>query len=160
MVANKQKKEKLLLKLDKEMKEELLMGIQREITGEMCDHKKNYKGYKARKCRENLLERLRLRSPTLPLDLEDSWSRFKRTWCKIAEEKYKEKTGHTFVTEVNEVLEALACWYNGKPPFNKGSKLEGKFLVWDKMEGDPLAFEDYVRRTWKKLPKSTVSACI
>ena len=68
--------------------------------------------------------------------------------------------GHTFVSEVNDCLEALKCFYNGKTPFNKGSRKEGQFLVWDKMEGDPMAFENYVRRTWEKLPKSTVSVCI
>ena len=135
MAANKKKKAKLLLKLDKEMKEELMLGLQRTITSEMCGAKKNYKGYTARKNRENLLERLRLRSPALPLDLEDSWPRFKRTWCKIAEEKYGKLPagcGHTFVTEVNDCLEALACFYNGKTPYNKGSRLVGQFLVWDK----------------------------
>ena len=69
-------------------------------------------------------------------------------------------TGHTFVSEVNAVLEALKCYYNGKTEFNKGSRLEGKFLVWDKMVGDPLAFEKYVTATWKKLPTSTVAVCI
>ena len=163
MAANKKKKAKLLLKLDKEMREELMMGYQRKITSDMCGTKKNFKGYTARKNRENLLERLRLRSPPLPYDLEDSWPRFKRTWCKIAEERYgllPAGLGHTFVAEVNDCLEALKCYYNGKTEFNKGSRKEGLFLVWDKMEGDPMAFENYVRRTWEKLPKSTVSVCI
>ena len=53
--------------------------------------------------------------------------------------------------------EVLLQW---KTPYNKGSKLEGKFLVWDKMVGDPLAFENYVKACWAKLPKSTVSVCI
>jgi hypothetical protein len=159
MAANKKKKAKLLLKLDKEMREELMMGYQRKITSEMCGAKKNFKGPAARKCRINLLERLRLRSPKLPVELQDSWTRFVRSWSSIAAEKYGEMTGHTFVTEINEVLKALKCYYNGKTSFNKGSRIEGKLRVWDKMEGDPLAFENYVKASWNKMPKSTVAAC-
>ena len=159
-VKNRKRKAKELLKLEKERNEELMKDYQRIITSEMCGGKNNFKSTAARMCRINLLERLRLRSPKLPVDLADSWTRFVRSWSSIAAEKYGEMTGHTFVTEINEVLKALKCHYNGKTPFNKGSRVEGKFLVWDKMEGDPSAFENYVKATWKKLPKSTVAVCI
>ena len=137
-----------------------MMEYQREVTSDMCGTKIYFKSHKQRKCRINLLERLRLRSPKLSPQLLDSWPRFVRSWSSIAAEKYGEKTGHTFVAEINDVLEALKCHYNGKTPFNKGSRVEGKFLVWDKMRGDPLAFENYVNACWKKLPKSTVAVCI
>ena len=65
--------------------------------------------------RQHLLESLKLRSPALPLDLLDSWPRFKRTWAQIATEKYGEMTGHKFVSGVNACLEALACHYGEKP---------------------------------------------
>ena len=109
-------------------------------------------------CRINLLERLRLRSPKLPVDLEDIWSRFVAEKVYIVAERYGEMTGYTFVTEINEVLKALKCYFNARTLFNKGSRFEGKLLVWDKMEGDPLAFENYVKASWNKMPKSTVAA--
>ena len=137
-----------------------MMQYQREITSEMCGAKKNFKGHKARTCRVNLLERLRLRSPKLPPQLLDSWPRFVRTWSTIAAEKYGPRIGLTFVKEINDVLAKLKCYYNGRTPYNKGAKVEGKFLVWDKMVGDPHAFEKYVKACWAKLPKSTVAVCV
>ena len=129
------------------------------ITGEMCGHKKNFKGLAANKARQHLLERLRLRSPALPLDLHDSWPRFKRTWSQIAAERYGEMTGHKFVTRVNECLEALACHYQGNTSYNKPWKLdENNVLCWKEKRGDPAAFEKYLRECWALLPTSTVSA--
>ena len=136
------------------------MQHQREITSEMCGRGKNVKGHKQRACRLNLLERLRLRSPKLPPQLEDSWPRFVWSWSTFAAEKYGPKIGHTFVTEINDVLEKLKCYYNGRTPYNKGSRVEGQFLVWDKVVGDQHVFENYVKACWQKLPKSTVAVCI
>ena len=159
-VMNRKRKAKELLKLEKERNEELMKDYQLIITSEMCGGKNNFKSTAARMCRINLLERLRLRSPKLPVDLEDIWARFVAEKVYIVAERYGEMTGYTFVTEINEVLKALKCYYNGKTLFNKGSRREGKLFVWDKMEGDPLAFENYVKASWKKLPKSTVAVCI
>ena len=161
MVAARIKRAKELRKLAKERDEEKLLGIGVKYPSALCGNKKHWKGHTSRVHIQKCMDRLRLRSPPLPLDLADRWLQYRNCWARIVAEKNGHKTGDVFLTDINKCLEELQCYYDGPTPFNKPHKRDDKGnLYWKVKVGNPEAFADYVRKTTKTLPKSTISAVL
>ena len=95
--------------------------------------------------RQACLERLKLRSPALPFELEVHWKGIRNdyTTAKTLRATYQLKksapVGTMFINEVNSVLRLLREHYAGPTEFNKNGETGG----------DPLAFENFVRRAQK-----------
>ena len=123
MVEKAKKRKKQLLKYKKEADAKALLKHPIRRSSDLRGTKKTWKAGAALHCRIDCLERLYTRSPPLPLSFgnRDDWLRFRNSWAKIAAERYKEKTGLTFMHGINECLEQLGGYYAGKTDFNKGS---------------------------------------
>lgn len=99
------------------------------------------------KARQQLLERMRLRSPELPLAEQVRWPKVRDHFARHVAKVYSKGCGDYFIDAANDVLKRLECHYSGPTPFNKG-KVAG---------GDPAAFIDFFRLmegTMKKPAKS------
>ena len=88
------------------------------------------------------LERLKLRSPSLPFALEVAWKDVRNRYSKAPQLRasYKLKAtapvGHAFIEEVNSVLRLLGEHCTQKTRFNEKGEVGG----------DPLAFQKFVQR--------------
>ena len=97
--------------------------------------------------RIDCLERLKVRSPPLPFDLEMDWNHIRTSYAgaKKLREVYKLKhfatVGYSFIDEINGVLEKLVEHYSGPSRYNK----EGE------KGGDAQAFERFVSRMKAKV---------
>ena len=99
-------------------------------------------GHRGLIARQACLERLKLRAPPLPFELEVRWTSIRNDYCSapLLRACYKLKkqatVGPMFINEVNGVLRLLCEHYAGPTEFNrKGQK-----------GGDALAFEKFARR--------------
>ena len=92
--------------------------------------------------RQACLERLKLRAPPLPFELEVRWTNIRNDYCSatLLRACYKLKkqatVGPMFINEVNAVLRLLIEHYAGPTKFNKKGETGG----------DALAFEKFARR--------------
>ena len=160
MVEKAKKRKKQLLKYKKEADDEALLKHPLRRSSDLCGTKKTWTAGAALRARIDLLERLYRRSPPLPLSFGNhaDWLRFRNSWAKIAAEKYKEKTGLTFMHGINDCLEQLGGYYAGKTDFNKGSYRDGgDHICLVERKGDKTAFETYVKKCTELLPKSVLS---
>ena len=94
------------------------------------------------RARSACLERLKLRSPTLPFEDEVLWLAVRNAYCSAPQLRvtYKLKkqapVGAAFIREVNEVLRALREHYVGPTRYNDKGEVGG----------DALAFEKWFKR--------------
>ena len=98
-----------------------------------------------------MLERVKLRSPPLPADIEALWPQIRNNYCRQVALFHREYVGGCLVNTVNEVIEALGKHFTHPGPGVKVSK----------KAGGPKAFEQIVvqmRTQWpeKKDANETV----
>ena len=98
-----------------------------------------------------MLERVKLRAPPLPAEIEALWPHIRNNYCRQVALLQKEYVGGFLVTEVNKVIDALGKHFSHPDPGVKVSK----------KAGDPKAFERFVvqmRTQWpeKKDANETV----
>ena len=99
-------------------------------------------GAPGQRSRAACLERLKLRAPPLPLELEVFWQQIRNKYCDAPQLRatYKLKkqatVGPSFIDEVNSLLRQLREHYTGPTTFNDKGEVGG----------DPMAFEQFVRR--------------
>ena len=104
--------------------------------------------------REAALERVRLRAPPLPLEVEAIWDDFKREYSKWMGSRYKEKVGLRFVEVLRDAMEALGDHLLARD----GSIVEPSSGLGP--VGNPNAFAQFVRKAYKGLPRDTSSLVI
>jgi hypothetical protein len=102
------------------------------------------------KARIQVLDRLQLRSPPLPLPLLVVWPRRRDAYAKRVAEKNKERTGKVFLDRINGVLKDLGKFYDGPTPYNKN----------DPMAGREKAFERFVVSLGEWTPKAVTSVTL
>ena len=98
------------------------------------------------KARLDSLERLKLRSPKLPLAWEVKWEKIRDTYAAKFRSIHglkKEIVGTAWVDVLNKVLSRLIEHCDGETDFNTGGKTGG----------DPLAFLKFVQNMDKFSPK-------
>ena len=99
-------------------------------------------GPPGQRARTACLERLKLRSPKLPFELEVNWVQVRNAYSTLPKLRatYKLKklapAGAEFINDINGVLRALREHYSAPTRYNKESAVGG----------DPMAFENWFRR--------------
>ena len=92
-----------------------------------------------------VLERLRLRSPPLPCWLSEEWEPIRDWYCKSMAERHKKAVGVAFLSDVNEVIDALGdCILPGE---------NGAPCKKPKKDGNAKAFERFVLWLREKMPQ-------
>ena len=99
--------------------------------------------YRHQRARTACMDRLHLRAPPLPPDLEVEWRRLRDWYCDDVARKYKSGTGAHFIKRVEEVCTKL------------GSHL--LYSSADKVGGDATQFTRFVRSIRKCMPKAATS---
>ena len=113
-------------------------------------------GKAGRQAREECLQRLFLRSPSLPVDLAAQWPDVRKWYAKHIGSKWNSATGSIFLEEVNKVVYALSSHLNSGR--GKTAKLDSALGC----AGDPAAFKNFVRITRNTMLKeiSTAAASV
>ena len=107
-----------------------------------------------REMREICLERLRLRSPPLKLELRARWDEFKKKYARWMGDSYKAAVGVRFLEKIRGVLEDLE---------EHSLTQEGFARVPDDPEnvrGDEKAFDKFVKSGLKKIPMPATSLVV
>ena len=104
--------------------------------------------------REAALERVRLRAPPLPLEVEAIWDDFKREYSKWMGSRYKEKVGLRFVEVLRDAMEALGDHLLARD----GSIVEPSSGLGP--VGNPNAFARFVSKAYRALPKDATTLVI
>ena len=102
--------------------------------------------------RQKLVERLKLRAPPLPAEVEALWPHIRNNYCRQIALFHGEYVGCFIVKEVNAVIAALGKHFTHPDPAVFASK----------MAGDPKAFERFVaqmRTQWPEL-KDANETCL
>ena len=99
-----------------------------------------------REMRENMLERLRLRSPPLKLELRARWGDFKKRYAKWMGDNYKASAGIRFLENIRFVLEELDEYALTQEGFARVPEDP------ENVRGDQKAFDKFVKAGLKKLP--------
>ena len=94
------------------------------------------------------LNRLKLRAPPLPLELEVDWDRWALGYAACEGRKSKAAVGFFFLLELKEVMEELGEHLLREPG---DKKVEG---------GDPNALAKFIKKINKKMPKDSSSVKI
>jgi hypothetical protein len=126
--------------------EKLLMDIPAMFTSKDCGQG----GKQGQTARKQVLERLRLRAPLLPLSLEMIWKVRRDAFAKQMARVHGVAVGSAFINEVNACLRALGVHYRGKTEYN------GKGVL----TGDAKAFEKFVRVMGAFLPAPAKSVTL
>jgi len=130
----------ILLKEKKAADAKKLAELGDEFTAEMCGQKKEGGGKtKEQNNRQNMMERLKLRSPALPPNVEKKWTAIRNNYCKQVAYHQGGYTGAYIVKQVNDTIDAL-----GKHWIPAGIKPKVA-----KKEGNPKAFELLVKEMIK-----------
>ena len=103
-------------------------------------------GKKEQEARCDLLEKLKLGSPALPLAMEVNWRTLRDAWAKHMAQTHKEKVGQIMIETVNRVLKSLGQHYKHQAK-NKAKPVGGS----------PKAFERFFRELEEALPKASSS---
>ena len=145
-LERKQKKAEEAKKAWAKAKQAALAKLPKEFTMAMLGHGHKEGGTRVH-CvnREVLLERLRLRSPPLPLELQASWNEFKRAYVRYTRAAWKETAGLQLFEKVRDVMKKLGDHLlreDGSPP----SIAEPV--------GNADAFAAFVRKSRKRLPEA------
>lgn len=106
-------------------------------------------GAAGHKARIDCLERLKLRSPELPLEDSVRWNHVRDGYSRFVKVVYKHGCGLHFLTRINKVLEELKSSYTGPTPFNRKGE-----------PGDPTAFLRFFKSMSSKLPKPATSVSV
>ena len=101
---------------------------------------------KEQKARQDCLERVKLRSPPLPKDLEAAWPETRNNYARQVAIKHGKWVGERLITEVNRTIEELGKYFDHPDP-----KIAAKFST---KPGSKTAFVAFVRRMSddKKVP--------
>ena len=117
-----------------------LAALPKTFSAKDCDEA----GAAGRAAREACLERLKLRSPKLAFEAEANWDKIKKAYAKAYPNIVgKKAVGHTFIKQIDRVLERLVEHCSSETAYNKGGKTGG----------DPEAFAKFVARLSKDVPK-------
>jgi hypothetical protein len=100
--------------------------------------------------REQCLDRLRLRAPPLPLNLDEYWPEFKSQYSHWIGEKKKGATGKYFLDTVERVMKELGDHLLPVHPLSKKALAAAAKKVVP-LEGDPLALERFIEEARKPL---------
>jgi hypothetical protein len=90
-----------------------------------------------------MLERLKLRAPPLPAEIEALWPHIRNNYCRQVALFHNEYVGGYLVKEVNRVVDELGKHLNHPDPAVKVSK----------KAGDPKAFERFVAQMRTQWPE-------
>ena len=90
-----------------------------------------------------MLERLKLRAPELPAELEALWPHTRNNYCRQVAKFHREYVGCFLVKEVNKVISELGMHFTHPDP---------SVLV-SKKKGNPRAFEEFVQQMRAKWPE-------
>ena len=104
--------------------------------------------------REAALERVRLRAPPLPLELEAIWEDFKKQYAKSMGARYKEKVGLRFVEVLRDTMAALGDHLLAQD----GSIVAPSSKVGP--VGNPKAFALFVGKAYRGLPRDVSTLVI
>ena len=105
-------------------------------------------------CRENMLERLKVRSPPLSSKLDGIWPVFRRRFARALGAKYRAAVGVRLVEIVRNVMTDLGNHLLTEDGFGPVHK-EG-----DGLTGDPDAFAHFIQYENAALPKETTSLVV
>ena len=126
---------------------EELAKLAREFSAEGLGQGHAAGGTRAhREMRENMLERLRLRSPPLKLELRARWGDFKKRYAKWMGDNYKASAGIRFLENIRFVLEELDEYALTQEGFARVPEDP------ENVRGDQKAFDKFVKAGLKKLP--------
>ena len=104
--------------------------------------------------REAALERVRLRAPALPVELEAIWDDFKKRYAKSMGARHKAKVGVLFIEVLRDVMTALGDHLSAQD----GSIVPPSSSLGP--AGNPNAFAQFVRKAYKGLPRDASSLLI
>ena len=111
--------------------------------------------------REACLERLRLRAPPLSRELRVVWGDFKKEYAKWMGVVHKEAVGIRMLEVVRDTMTALGDHLlpadGGEPLSSSGVALSSSGAD---LAGDPGAFEKFVKRARKRLPRPASSLVV
>ena len=100
--------------------------------------------------REQCLDRLRLRAPPLPLNLDEYWPEFKSQYAHSIGEKRKSAVGIFFLDTVEGVIKELGDHLLPLGPPSKKASASALKPV-DPPKGDPRALERFIEQARKPL---------
>ena len=138
----------------KEAKEKkaLLDALPKEFTDEMCGQGQEKGGGKPFiDARAALLDKLKLRSPELPLECQVRWVKVRDAYVRKVGREQGANCGNTFVRRVKEIKELLGDFFG-----EDCSKEEKK----KKKNGDPKAFEKFFLYMDKMIPHASTSVTL
>ena len=107
-----------------------------------------------RELREVMLERLRLRSPPLKLELRARWDDFKKKYAKWMGDNYKASVGIRFLEKIRFVLSELDEYALTQDGFAQVPEDP------ENWRGDEKAFDNFVKAGLKKLPVPATSLLV
>ena len=102
------------------------------------------------KTRAACLQRVKLKSPQLPDDLEVEWPKLRDEYCLRFPDTVVGASGTAFLRDVNSVLKRLRTHYDGRTEWNNPPVIGG--------QRD--AFELFVRRMRARVPSSAFAASV
>ena len=137
--APRPRKRRLRAREEKRQKKEALARLPRHFdVAALGQGKKGGGGVAFVKARQQLLERLRLRAPPLPADVEEWWPAFVARYAEHVGVAHKEKVGTELLARIRRVKDGLGGQLrsgDGKPRAPSGSVAKG----------NPDVFEAWVR---------------
>ena len=108
-------------------------------------------GAVGKKNRAEALERLRLRSPKLPLEKDVRWCKLQDEYCERLPKSCHGPVGTFFVNKLNKILKRLGTHYKGTTVYNEKAK---------KDHGDAKAFERFFDEMDTMVPKPVLVAVL
>lgn len=102
------------------------------------------------KARGACLQRVKLKSPALPDDLEVNWPKLRDEYALRYPATVVGHSGTAFLRAVNEMLRCLGTHYDGRTKFNNPPRCGG----------DRRAFEKFVRAMRESIPSSALAASV
>ena len=136
-------------------KKDALAKLPMEFTAASLGHGHAKGGTRAH-ClqREAALERVRLRAPALPLELEAIWDDFRKEYARCMGARHKEKVGIQFLEVLRDTMAALGDHLLAQDGCIVAPS-SGLGPV-----GNPNAFAQFVRKAYKGLPRDASSLVI
>lgn len=113
-------------------------------------HECSGKTEKAVKARAACLQRVKLKSPALPDELEVEWPKLRDEFCLRFPATVVGDAGTAFLTKINDLLKALGTHYDGRTRWNNPPRCGG----------NAKAFTAFVRRMRREVPSSGLAASV